>query len=787
MSQKRAVRHLCPHRRCANLKSIAVMHYKISEAKLYCKILIFLTLVTVLSTTPSCMKADNEVSLLISRLEISLLQCRRAEKNFLLRHDQTSTDHFAQEIQDLRKHEADVRLVTRDKAVLGLLDDIKEEIVIYEKTFQDIKGLYDSKSFGPVSDPALLKITDEVTLMAKPAETPSSVETTMSLIEAARNLEYYIKIFPKKPAALASILQARRWEKNFQQRYDKLTGDPGARSIFYMSKVKQETANIREWLRSEEMKGSLDAEFVKLRSALDRYEYNLGQLVCNVDAFYVKKKEMLKSARKLDRSVQMIKEKVFGTGEETDIDGIYYLSPRLPVHGQPEGNHHDVGSLLSSRPSSYGYRHCKNWMQFYFDRDGLYTEEKIISSIYFHVWIRTVNNSIEVGYEKDGKYSGGSGAVDDFIEVAYDASKGYSTRNGCSLITGKIDMNCSVSGEDIYKFALKLSRHSGYPSVVMEPNQYSFIIINPPSDSILKSTDRDGDGLNDHEEMFVYHTNPYDEDTDGDGFSDKTEVLKGISPNINDLYSGEVIDGINDTPHIDNYKEIDGDWIVDKKERHINSKFTLHGNLVIRNGGSLTLDNCILDMNRKAKSKQIRVDKGGSLSLTKTNIDFNETGYWYKVVEGSNVEVGSNFEIHGTVNIHKSILQNSLGIKVCKRSKTKICDSHILNCYHLSYEGESDSTVEHSVISTFIGVSIYCKSSSPIISYTLLSTEYSGIGIYCFGSSPHIDNSKILVCEDEDSDSSAFVLVENSHPALLNTIFNTKRIRCDETSAIIFK
>lgn len=61
--------------------------------------------------------------------------------------------------------------------------------------------LYDSKSFGPVSDPAMLKITDEVTLMAAPAEMPSSVETTRSLIESARNLEYYIKIFPKKPAA----------------------------------------------------------------------------------------------------------------------------------------------------------------------------------------------------------------------------------------------------------------------------------------------------------------------------------------------------------------------------------------------------------------------------------------------------------------------------------------------------------------------------------------------------------------------------------------------------------
>jgi len=125
-------------------------------------------------------------------------------------------------------------------------------------------------------------------------------------------------------------------------------------------------------------------------------------------------------------------------------------------------------------------------------------------------------------------------------------------------------MDCSIKGKDIYKFTIKLSRHSGYPTVAIEPNQYSFIIFNPPCDSILKSTDSDCDGFNDHEEMFVYYTNPYDEDTDGDGFSDRTEALKGTSPNINNLYSGGVIDGVNDTPHIDYYQDIDGDWIVDK-------------------------------------------------------------------------------------------------------------------------------------------------------------------------------------------------------------------------------
>ena len=736
----------------------------------------------------TCLAQDSDRMADIScQMEIAILQCRRAEKNFLLRHDWASADNFSRGIQTFREHQAGLRSVTKDKTILSLLEDIHARIAVYENSFQDIKGLYDSTTFGPVHDPALSKITDEATLMAEPAVTPSSVDATRSLIGAARNLEYYINISAENSTPLVSVLQARRWEKNFRKRYDRLTSGINSMSMLYIRKIEQEMSKIRDWLDSKKMKGRARADVARLRLALDRYKFNLAQIARNVDAFYVKKKQIIDSARHLERSVQMIKGKVLRTRAETDIDGLYYLSPKLPVHSQPGGNYHDVGSLVGNQPSRYGYRHCKNWMQFYFDQDGRYTKEKLISSIYFHIWIRTVNNSIDVGYERDGNYSGGRGGMDHFIPISYDASKGYSARNGCSLITGKVDMNCPLKGDKIYKFAIKLSRHSSYPSIVMEPNQYSFIIINPACDSILKSTDSDSDGLNDYEEMFVYHSNPHDEDTDNDGFSDRTEALKGTSANINDLYSGRVIAGVTDTPHIDHHENIDGDWIVDKEERYANTRFTLHGNLTVRGGGCLTLDNCILDMNRKAKNKHIHVDKGSTLTLKKTKVDLNETGYWYKIVEGGQVEVDSEFDVYGTLNLEETVLENGLGIKIHQGSKTNIRDSHIRNCYHISYEGASDSKIERSLISTFIGIPLYCKSSSPIIRESILSVEYGGIGAYCFGSSPSISNSKIHVCEDEDSDSSAFILVENSHPVLSGTNFNARRVRLDKTSAIVFK
>ena len=57
--------------------------------------------------------------------------------------------------------------------------------------------------------------------------------------------------------------------------------------------------------------------------------------------------------------------------------------------------------------------------------------------------------------------------------------------------------------------------------------------------------------------------------------------------------------------------------------------------------------------------------------------------------------------------------------------------------------------------------------------------------MYCFSSSPTITNSKIIVCEDEDSEALAFALYEYSSPVLSNTYYNTKRVKRDKTSEIV--
>lgn len=46
----------------------------------------------------------------------------------------------------------------------------------------------------------------------------------------------------------------------------------------------------------------------------------------------------------------------------------------------------------------------------------------------------------------------------------------------------------------------------------------------------LRTQDTDHDGLNDYDELYVYHTSPYLPDSDSDGYSDKQEIESGNDP-----------------------------------------------------------------------------------------------------------------------------------------------------------------------------------------------------------------------------------------------------------------
>ena len=68
----------------------------------------------------------------------------------------------------------------------------------------------------------------------------------------------------------------------------------------------------------------------------------------------------------------------------------------------------------------------------------------------------------------------------------------------------------------------------------------------------LSKSDIDQDGISDYDEIYVYQTSPYLEDSDSDGLSDKQEITQGSDPNCpqgQDCNSAEVL--IDTTKTID--------------------------------------------------------------------------------------------------------------------------------------------------------------------------------------------------------------------------------------------
>lgn len=223
---------------------------------------------------------------------------------------------------------------------------------------------------------------------------------------------------------------------------------------------------------------------------------------------------------------KLIEEKKLNKLTVSEINGIYYLRDDDPL------NYLDEGSLLRNLSEEEEVTSCGLFILFHFAEKDDYLENLTINNIYYHIWQKTPETPLEGEVFDLGYYtsSGHNTYMNESITI--NTSENIDIVNNYRLVQAMQYINPDIASFDsdgIYNFTIKLIGNS--PNIRTYPNQYSFIILNLEDNSTLKYYDRDGDYLNDFDELYIYYTNPFDIDTDDDGASDYFEFLAGTDPN----------------------------------------------------------------------------------------------------------------------------------------------------------------------------------------------------------------------------------------------------------------
>lgn len=110
------------------------------------------------------------------------------------------------------------------------------------------------------------------------------------------------------------------------------------------------------------------------------------------------------------------------------------------------------------------------------------------------------------------------------------------------------------------------------------------------------------------------------------------------------------------TVHVEGYTKsgppASGNWIIDNETTLVGETFDMYGNIIIVEGGHLTLQSCIVGMHSqvdwypKEQMSTIEVEDGGYLTLKSTSISSVTQFRWYIMAQGgSGVDIqGCNFE-----------------------------------------------------------------------------------------------------------------------------------------------
>ena len=442
-----------------------------------------------------------------------------------------------------------------------------------------------------------------------------------------------------------------------------------------------------------------------------------------------------------------------------DWSGFYYLRRWRPTHGQETGNGNDFGTLNTTPPLEEEERHCTDWIQFYFDHDGDYSSTQHLSSIYYHIWFfsnNLINNKI--GYYFYYYAGHPESELEHFVNVNYSNAQGRNEPSGYALLAKKHVVNEDILGEKIYKMAIRLNTTGNEPSIISNPKQTSFVILNLPDNDDLNSTgieglgnDTDGDGLTDWEELFIHYTNPKKEDTDNDGLDDNEEILFGTDPNNWDTDHDDLKDSTDPSPFDTRYIN-KGDWtIVLGTETPSDEGYIMNGDINVH--GTLVLDSCNITMNCTFDDQySITVNSGGTLIIKDSIIKSGNGNYYFRITNNGNL-----------VMENASILCANKEIMVDANAAAYIENSTIAGTC-----GEGGATY-----------GIYCKSSDILIGNTTIKYKWNGVYVRSTESiSPIIKNNII-----EGANEGVYAVSTGANPTIMNNhfIYGGNGVRLGET------
>ena len=187
--------------------------------------------------------------------------------------------------------------------------------------------------------------------------------------------------------------------------------------------------------------------------------------------------------------------------------------------------------IPSNNITNYYYRYWKT-NEWYSDYMG-YAQPSTFHESYLFKW-----KYDEVALTRDWRKINGTSSSNQ-LSVLDTVNNTFNSQYNQTLKVGFVDgFSTNLTGDDIYQSGLYLDGQ--WINQQIGKYQQGFVVFNLPDNATLDTMDTDGDGLSDKNELFLYYTNPYSNDTDEDHMSDYAEIMAGYNPNLYNSHTSPI-------------------------------------------------------------------------------------------------------------------------------------------------------------------------------------------------------------------------------------------------------